>query len=233
MVTHLEGIWQQPDHGIWETRSGPKHFTYSKVMAWVAFDRAIKIAQKGHFKAPVDRWKKLRTQIHDEICAKAFDERLNSFVQSYGAQELDASALLMSMVGFLPVEDPRIKGTIEAIEGHLMEDGLVKRYDTRSTDDGVGGHEGNFLACSFWLVNNLWMLGKHKEATKLFERLLALSNDLGLFAEEYDTRLQRQVGNFPQAFSHISLIGTAYQLTQSQHLQRHHTEQSAPGPDLA
>lgn len=213
LVTHLEEIWQEPDQGIWEVRGSAAHFTYSKVMAWVAFDRAIKLAELGRLEAPIKRWKQLRDDIHDEVCTKAFNQRLNSFVQSYGSEQLDASTLLISMVGFLPADDPRMRGTVESIERNLMEDGLVKRYETAKTDDALGEPEGKFLACSFWQVNNLYFLGRRKDAETLFHRLLSLSNELGLLAEEYDTARQRLVGNFPQAFSHISLIGTAYRLS--------------------
>ena len=221
LVEHLETIWEKPDNGIWEIRGGPQHFTYSKVMAWVAFDRAIKIAESSKLDAPVERWKKTRDVIHKQVCEKAFNERLNSFVQYYGSQQLDASVLLMAMVGFLPPEDPRIHGTVEAIERHLTQDGLVMRYDTSTTEDGLPGGEGKFLACSFWLVSNLKLIGREADALKLFERLLSLTNDVGLLSEEYDTQRKRLVGNFPQALSHIALIGVAYHLTQPEKLQRH------------
>lgn len=215
LVEHLETVWEQPDEGIWEVRGGPKHFVYSKVMAWVAFDRAVKIAEKGGFDAPVKRWKKLRDAIHKEVCTKGFSKRLNSFVQHYGAKQLDASVLLMAIVGFLPPDDPRVHGTVEAIEKHLTEDGLVMRYDTSKSKDGLPGSEGKFLACSFWLVTNLKLIGRDEDARKLFERLLSLANDVGLLSEEYDTKRKRMVGNFPQAFSHIALIGAAYHLAEA------------------
>jgi len=221
LVEHLETIWEKPDEGIWEVRGGPKHFTYSKVMAWVAFDRAIKMAESSKLEAPVERWKKTRDVIHKQVCEKAYNKRLNSFVQYYGSKQLDASVLLMTMVGFLPPEDPRIHGTVEAIEHHLIQDGLVMRYVTSKTDDGLPGGEGKFLACSFWLVSNLKLIGREEDALKLFERLLSLTNDVGLLSEEYDTQRKRLVGNFPQALSHIALIGVAYHLTQSEKLQRH------------
>ncbi|MBV8114487.1 MAG: glycoside hydrolase family 15 protein, partial [Silvibacterium sp.] len=213
MVKHLESIWQLPDEGIWEVRGGAKHFTYSKVMAWVAFDRAIRIAEKCGFQAPIRRWKKTRDAIHRQVCEKGFSKRLNSFVQHYGAKHLDASALLLAVVGFLPPDDPRILGTVTAIEKYLMQDGLVMRYETSKTSDGLRGSEGKFLACSFWMVCCLKLIGRHAEAEKLFERLLLLANDVGLLAEEYDTKRRRQVGNFPQAFSHISLLAAAYSLS--------------------
>ena len=214
LVEHLETVWERPDQGIWEVRGGPKHFTYSKVMAWVAFDRAIKIAEKGGFDAPLPRWKELRELIHAQICEKAFNKKLDSFVQHYGANQLDASVLLMPMVGFLPPEDPRVRGTIAAIEKHLMRDGLVMRYDTGKTEDGLPGDEGKFLACSFWMVSNLKMIGREDDAHRLFERLLSLANDTGLLAEEYDSKRKRLVGNFPQAFSHIALLDAAFHLAE-------------------
>ncbi|MBV8630882.1 MAG: glycoside hydrolase family 15 protein [Silvibacterium sp.] len=213
MIEHLETIWQLPDEGIWEVRGGPQQFTYSKVMAWVAFDRAIKIAERSGFEAPLKRWKKTRDAIHRQVCEKGFGGRLNSFVQHYGSKELDASALLLAMVGFLPPDDPRILGTVAAIEKHLMQEGLVMRYDTSRTRDGLPGSEGKFLACSFWLVSNLELIGRHADAKRLFEQLLLLVNDVGLLSEEYDTKRKRQVGNFPQAFSHISLLGAAFSLS--------------------
>ncbi|HUO60465.1 MAG TPA: glycoside hydrolase family 15 protein [Candidatus Acidoferrales bacterium] len=221
LIDHLETVWQLPDQGIWETRSGPKHFTYSKVMSWVAFDRAIKITQKDRLSAPLERWQKTRSEIHKQVCEKAFSAQLNSFVQYYGSDELDASLLLMAMVGFLPHSDSRIRGTIEAIERHLMRDGLVIRYDPMRTDDGLKGNEGKFLACSFWLASDLQMVGREDDARKLFERLLTLTNDVGLLSEEYDTKRKRFCGNFPQALSHIALIGAASQLTQLKHTARH------------
>ncbi|HTY83316.1 MAG TPA: glycoside hydrolase family 15 protein [Silvibacterium sp.] len=213
IVEHLETIWELPDEGIWEVRGGAKQFTYSKVMAWVAFDRAIRIAESCGFKAPLKRWKETRETIHRQVCDKGFNKRLNSFVQYYGSRHLDASALLIAMVGFLPAEDPRIHGTVAAIDKYLMQDGLVMRYDTSKSDDGLPGSEGKFLACSFWMVNNLKLIGRHTDAEQLFERLLLLANDVGLLAEEYDTRHKRQMGNFPQAFSHIALVGAAHSLS--------------------
>lgn len=226
LVQHLESIWQQPDNGIWEIRDTPKHFIYSKVMAWVAFDRAIKIAEEGGYDAPIDGWKKTRDAIHEEVCTRGFDREQNSFVQHYGTSQLDASTLLMAIVGFLPPEDPRIRGTVLAIEKHLMRDGLVMRYDTSKTEDGLPGDEGKFLACSFWLVSNLRMIGREKDAHTLFKHLLSLANDVGLLSEEYDTKRHRQVGNFPQALSHIALIGAAYELAQTGR-QRHRMDRKA------
>ena len=213
LISHLEKIWQEPDQGIWETRSGPQHFTYSKIMAWVAFDRAIQVAGKLHANAPVLRWQKLRTKLHDEICARAYNEKLHSFVQSYGSSQLDASLLLMPLVGFLPHDDERVRGTVQAIERKLMPDGLVMRYDTATSEDGLPPGEGVFLACSFWMVSNLKLLGREDDAKRLFEKVLALANDVGLLAEEYDVRHKRLVGNFPQAFSHVALANAAFDLS--------------------
>jgi GH15 family glucan-1,4-alpha-glucosidase len=212
LVEHLETTWQEPDEGIWETRGGRRHFTYSKMMAWVAFDRAIKAAALLHAGAPVERWQKVRTRIHEEICTQGYNEKLDSFVQSYGSEQLDASLLLMPMVGFLPPEDPRVRGTLKAIEGALMSGGLVLRYNTAESPDGLPPGEGVFLACSFWLVGALQLQGRDADAHKLFEHLLALANDVGLLAEEYDTRARRLVGNFPQALSHIALVNAACSL---------------------
>ena len=216
LVHHLETIWEQPDEGIWETRGGAKNFVYSKAMAWVAFDRAIKLAQEWEYevkdKDTVESWKAARDRCHKMVCERGFSPRLNSFTQCFDSEELDAANLLLPIVGFLPADDPRIIGTVEAIEKHLTQDGFVMRYDTSKGGDGLAGDEGAFLACSFWMVNNLAMIGRRGDATKLFERLLTLRNDLGLLSEEYDVRNQRLVGNFPQALSHIALISAAYVL---------------------
>ncbi len=212
LLEFLERIWEQPDYGIWEVRGPPQHFTHSKIMAWVAFDRAVKDAEKYGFEAPLDRWKALRDRIHADVCEKAYDAARNTFVQAYGSEHLDASALLIPELGFLSADDPRVHGTIEAIESTLLKDGFVLRYDTEETDDGLPPGEGAFLACSFWLVNAYAMIGRRDDAVELFERLLSLTNDVGLLAEEYDTHHERQVGNFPQAFSHLSLIVTALNL---------------------
>jgi GH15 family glucan-1,4-alpha-glucosidase len=182
-------------------------------MAWVAFDRAVKAVEAFGLEGPVGRWHALRDRIHAEVCDRAFDTKLGSFVQSYGGMELDASLLLMPLVGFLPPDDPRVRGTVEAIQRRLAVDGLLLRYDTGSTDDGLPPGEGAFLACSFWLADNLVLQGRHAEAQSLFERLLALRNDVGLLAEEYDPRARRMLGNFPQAFSHVALVNTALNLT--------------------
>ncbi len=216
ILDHLAGIWDQPDEGIWEVRGPPQHFTHSKVMAWVAFDRAIKISERldgGAWAAP---WLEVRDEIHADVCAKGFDRRLGSFVQAYGSKALDASLLLLPLVGFLPPADPRIIGTVKAIEQRLVVDGLVLRYDTGEGVDGLPPGEGAFLACSFWLADNYILQGRITEARELFERLLALTNDVGLLAEEYDPRAKRQLGNFPQAFSHVALVNTAFNLTRSE-----------------
>lgn len=212
LMEHLETIWQQPDEGIWETRGGPQQFTYSKMMAWVAFDRAVLLAEQLKYKAPVERWKTMRDTIHREICAKAFSETKNSFVQAYGSDQLDAALLLMPVVGFLPGSDLRVKSTVEAIERELMPDGFVLRYDTSRMQDGLPPGEGVFLACSFWMVSSLKAIGRLQDAKALFERLLTLRNDLGLLSEEYDVERKRLVGNFPQAFSHIALVNAAFDL---------------------
>ena len=211
-LAHLETIWKEPDEGIWEVRGGREHFTYSKVMAWVAFDRAVKSAETFGLHGAVDQWRKVRDHIHADVCARGFDSSCNSFVRSYGSKELDASLLLMPAVGFLPPEDARIRGTIEAIEQRLMSDGLVLRYDTASAKDGLPPGEGVFLACSFWLVDAYLMLGRTEDAEKLFERLLGLRNDVGLLSEQYDPRGRRLVGNMPQAFSHLALVNSASNL---------------------
>jgi GH15 family glucan-1,4-alpha-glucosidase len=209
VVDHVETIWREPDDGIWETRGPRRHFTYSKVMAWVVFDRAVRLAEQFDLEAPLERWKQTRDEIHEEVCERGYDRERGTFTQYYGSRELDASVLNIPLVGFLPGTDERVTGTIDAISRDLGRDGFVSRYSTSDTDDGLPGDEGQFLACSFWLVSGLALNDRVGEARALFERLLALRNDLGLLAEEYDVRRQRQVGNFPQAFSHLTLIGAA------------------------
>jgi GH15 family glucan-1,4-alpha-glucosidase len=213
LANHLCEVWREPDEGIWEVRGGARHFTHSKVMAWVALDRAIKHHREYGRNGDVMRWKKNRELLHREICRKGFDKKRNSFVQSYGSQQLDASCLLIGVVGFLPADDPRIVGTVEAIEKRLMKGGFVERYDTKKTEDGLSGGEGAFLACSFWMVTSLWLIGRKGDAKALFERLLALRNDVGLLSEEYDPVGKRMVGNFPQALSHIALLQSAFALS--------------------
>jgi len=211
-LKHLEKIWESEDSGIWEVRGVEEDFVYSKVMAWVAFDRAIKSAQQFKLAGDVAHWKQLRDKIHADVCANGYDDKRKSFVRAYGSKELDASLLLLPAVGFLKPEDPRIVNTINAIERELTVDGLVLRYDTELADDGLPPGEGFFLACSFWLVDAFAMLGQRDKAVALFERLLKLRNDVGLLSEEYDLRARRQVGNFPQALSHLALVNSASNL---------------------
>jgi GH15 family glucan-1,4-alpha-glucosidase len=213
LIDHLCKVWREPDEGIWEVRGKRRHFTHSKVMAWVALDRAIRHYEKFDGGGDVKRWKKNRDMIHRQVCRRGFNKRLNSFVQSYGSSQLDASCLRIVLSGFLPPEDPRIRGTVEAIEKGLMKDGFVQRYNTKTTDDGLVGGEGVFLACSFWMVTNLWLIGRKQDATVLYERLLSLRNDVGLLSEEYDPVSKRMVGNFPQALSHIALVHAAFAMS--------------------
>ena len=212
LLDHLAGVWRKPDQGLWEVRGAAQHFTYSKVMAWVAFERGVRAVRRLGLEGPVERWEALCRDIHAEVCAKGFDRVKNSFVQSYGSKQLDASLLLLPMVGFLPPDDPRVRGTIAAVERELLVDGFVKRYDPRAGTDGLRGGEGAFLACSFWLVDAYVLLGRLDDARRLFERLLALRNDVGLLSEQYDPGTRRLVGNFPQAFSHIALVNSAQNL---------------------
>ena len=220
ILGHLARIWRHPDEGIWEVRGPPQHFTHSKVMAWVAFDRAVKILEQVGEQAggasASNGLRRIRDDIHQDVCQRGFDPDLGSFVQAYGSKSLDASLLLLPLVGFLPPTDPRIIGTVNAIEQRLFVDGFVMRYDTGEVKDGLPPGEGAFLACSFWLADNYILLGRVDEARELFERLLSLRNDVGLLAEEFDPSLSRQVGNFPQAFSHVALVNTAYNLTRAQ-----------------
>jgi len=211
-LDHLATIWREPDESIWEIRGPRRHFVYSKVMAWVAFDRAIKSAEGFNLKGPLSSWRDLRAEIHEEVCHRGYDAQMGSFVQSYGSKEVDASLLLLPVVGFLPPSDPRIHGTVAAIELDLMVDGFVRRYDTSRVDDGLPPGEGAFLACSFWLVDAYALTGRVSEAHALYERLLALRNDVGLLSEEYDPVAGELVGNFPQAFSHIALVNSAFNL---------------------
>jgi len=213
LLEHLEKIWDQPDEGIWEVRGGRQHFTHSKVMAWVAFDRGIRSAEEFKLEAPLERWRAVRDKIHQDVCDNGFSAKMNSFVQYYGSEQLDASLLQIALVGFLPCHDPRVKGTIAAIERTLLHDGFVHRYNTASGTDGLPPGEGVFLACSFWLVDNYVLQERYDEARALFERLIALCNDVGLLSEEYDPETKRHVGNFPQAFSHLALINSARNLS--------------------
>ena len=212
LVEHLETIWQEPDESIWEVRGGRRRFTFSAVMAWVALDRAVRSAEQFALPAPLERWRGLRATIHAEVCRAGFDAERNSFVQSFGSRALDASVLLIPQVGFLPADDPRVVGTIAAVERELLVDGLLSRYDTTTGADGLPPGEGVFLACSFWLADAYAMQGRRAEARALFDRLLALRNDLGLLSEEYDPASRRLLGNFPQGFSHAALVGTAFRL---------------------
>ncbi len=230
LVAHLEKIWHLPDEGLWEVRSGRRQFTYSKIMAWVALDRAIKGVEHFGQEGPVERWRETRKRIHDDVCAHGYNAKLGSFVQSYGSEELDASLLLIPMTGFLPCHDPRVLGTVEAIRSSLMAEGFVRRYHTHSADDGLPPGEGAFLACSFWLADNLALQKRWDEATALFERLLALRNDVGLLAEEYDPRSGRMLGNFPQAFSHVALVNTAYNLAARDKPAEQRSDKSAIAP---
>ena len=212
LIEHLEQIWDQPDDGIWEVRGGRRHFTLSKIMAWVALDRTVRDAERFKMQAPLERWRRVRDHMHTTICELGFDSSRNTFTQSFGSSELDASLLLMPLVGFLPPDDPRVRGTIAAIEQELMVDGFVLRYRTKAGIDGLAPGEGVFLPCGFWLADNYTLQNRDAEASALFERLLSVRNDVGLLAEEYDPQAQRQVGNFPQAFSHLALVGTALNL---------------------
>jgi GH15 family glucan-1,4-alpha-glucosidase len=215
LLDFLADNWMQPDEGIWEVRGPRRHFTHSKIMSWVAFDRAVKSVEEFGLEGPVERWRALRDQIHREVCERAFSKRRNAFVQAYDAETLDASALQIPLVGFLPASDARVKSTIEAIERELLfDESFVRRYEHDPAVDGIAGEEGAFLACSFWLVNARVLLGQRERAEALFERLLALRNDLGLLSEEYDYEKRRLVGNFPQAFSHLALIDAAQALSQ-------------------
>jgi GH15 family glucan-1,4-alpha-glucosidase len=209
LLKHLESHWTLPDDGLWEVRGPRRHFTHSKIMAWVAFDRAIKDAERDGLQGRIEHWRKLRNAIHVQVCKQGFDARRNSFVQSYGSKNLDASLLLIPQVGFLPADDPRVLGTIAAIERGLLADGLVSRYSTATHIDGLPAGEGTFLPCSFWLADSYVLTGRRAEAEALFKRLLTLSNDVGLFAEEYDVRAKCMRGNFPQALTHMALVNTA------------------------
>jgi GH15 family glucan-1,4-alpha-glucosidase len=211
LLDHLADAWRQPDEGIWEIRGERKHFVHSKAMAWVAFDRAVRTVETQGLDGPADHWRALREEIHAEVCERGFDRELGSFVQSYGSKELDASLLQLPLVGFLPASDPRMQGTIEAVERHLLQDGFLLRYRTHEAGvDGLPPGEGVFLPCSFWLADCYALLGRQAEAQALFERLIELANDLGLLAEEYDPKARRLLGNFPQAFTHLALVNTAF-----------------------
>ena len=213
VLDFLETHWQEPDHGIWEVRGPRRHFTHSKMMAWLAFDRGVKAVERFGLEGPANRWREIRDEIHAQVCREGFDAERGTFVQSYGSRAVDASLLLGSLIGFLPADDPRVAGTVDAIQADLTVDGLVLRYRGDQAVDGLEGPEGVFLACSFWLVDNLALLGRQDEAEQLFEHLLSLQNDVGLLAEQYDPKGKRMLGNFPQAFSHVALINTIRNLT--------------------
>jgi GH15 family glucan-1,4-alpha-glucosidase len=229
LLRFLEDAWKQPDDGIWEVRGPRRHFTHSKVMAWVAFDRGVQAVERFGRAGPVDHWRKIRAQIHDEVCERGFDVELNTFTQSYGSKRLDASLLIIPLVGFLPADDPRMVGTIAAIERELVHDGLVYRYAQDAAGrsvDGLAPGEGAFLPCTFWLADNLALQGRQEEAEAIFRRLLDLRSDLGLLAEEWDPLMRRQLGNFPQAFTHVALVNTAFNLDRAE--SRSPTGQRAP-----
>ena len=219
ILDFLSRIWKEPDSGLWEMRGPPRHHTYSKVMAWVAFDRAI-AAGKAHpeLEAPLDQWRATRAEIFEQVCDQGFDRTLNSFTQSYGSDLLDASLLRIPLVGFLPPDDPRVIGTVEAVQKGLVQEGMVKRYDTDNSGDGLPAGEGTFVACTFWLADALIAIGRREEALTIFKSLVAMCNDLGLMAEEYDPVGKRQLGNFPQAFSHVGLLHTARNLVDEAHM---------------
>jgi len=216
LLDHLTEIWREPDHGIWEVRTEAMHFTYSKAMAWVAFDRATRSAEMFGLPRDTARWRALAAEIHADVCQRGWDASRNTFTRSYGSRDLDASLLLLAPIGFLKPDDPRYRGTVAAIERDLLAEGLVLRYDSLKSKDGLPAGEGAFLACSFWLVDAYLLLGRRDDAERLFNRLVSLCNDVGLLSEEYDPRARRQLGNFPQAFSHIALINSAFNLTRAE-----------------
>jgi len=215
LMDYLESNWDQPDEGMWEIRGPRQQFTHSKVMAWVALDRAVRGAEHFGLEGPIDRWRALRTRIHDEVCENGFDRGRNTFVQAYGSSHVDAALLMIPQVGFLDAKDPRVAGTVAAIEKDLMCDGFLTRYDTDEKLDGLPPGEGAFVACTFWYADTLHLIGREEDAHTVFERLLGICNDVGLLAEEYDPRAKRQLGNFPQAFSHVGLVNTAHNLGQA------------------
>jgi GH15 family glucan-1,4-alpha-glucosidase len=233
VLEFLEAAWKEPDDGIWEVRGPRRHFTHSKVMAWVAFDRAVQAVDRFGAEGPVDHWRDICTEIHHEVCREAFDPDRKTFTQYYGSQTLDASVLMIPMVGFLPPSDERVVGTVEAVQRELSEDGFVRRYSTGAHGevDGVSGSEGTFLPCSFWLVNNLALIGRTEEAEELFERTLSVANELGLFSEEYDPKGKRLVGNFPQAFTHLAMVRTAATLSGEPDPRRTHATGGPASPE--
>jgi GH15 family glucan-1,4-alpha-glucosidase len=215
LVDFVSAAWREPDDGIWEVRGGRRHFTHSKVMAWVALDRAIKAIERFGLEGPVETWRGVRATIHADVCRQGFDAKLGAFVQYYGATELDASLLMMPLVGFLPAGDPRVRGTVDAVLERLVVDGFVMRYRARPEVDGLPHGEGVFLPCTLWLADNLALQGRVAKARETFERVLSVGNDLGLFSEEYDPAGKRFLGNFPQALSHVGIINTARNLTRA------------------
>jgi GH15 family glucan-1,4-alpha-glucosidase len=217
VLDHLAEVWQEADHGIWERRGAGRHYVFSKVMAWVAFDRALKSANTFGFKAPRERWREMCHAIHRDVCEKGFDPGQNAFIESYGSTMLDASVLLLPAVGFVQASDPRMRGTVAAIEKRMMRDGFVLRHDPREVTREVQPIEGAFLACSLWLADAYVLGGDADKAQALFDRVVFLANDLGLLAEEYDPGARRQTGNFPQALTHIALINTAQNLSRAKH----------------
>jgi GH15 family glucan-1,4-alpha-glucosidase len=226
LLRDLERCWKEHDHGIWETRGPARAFTHSRLMSWVAFDRGVKSCERFGLHGPVERWREIRAEIHGDVCANAFDTKRNTFVQYYGASELDAALLLIPQTGFLPAKDPRIAGTVAAIERELVRgDGLVMRYSKDAADPQ---REGTFLLCSFWLADAYVMLGRVNDATRVFERMLELRNDVGLLSEEYDPDAKRLIGNFPQGFSHIGLINTAFNLVEARGPAQQRSECVAP-----
>lgn len=212
LLAHLESAWQEPDHGIWEVRGGPHHFTHSKVMAWVAFDRGVKAVEELGLKGPAQKWKRMRKAIHQDVCQHGFSSKQNTFVQAYDNEHLDASLLMIPLTGFLPCDDERVQATVKAVQAQLTDQGLVRRYDPKHSADPDKSSEGTFLLCSFWLAACLSKMGRKEEANELYERLLNLRNDVGLLSEEYDPHHKRFLGNFPQAFSHVPIINTAFDL---------------------
>jgi GH15 family glucan-1,4-alpha-glucosidase len=236
LIEHIERVWQRPDDGVWEVRGGRRHFTHSKIMAWVAVDRAVRLIEEfgvggDEGREMVPGLSSLRERIHEEVCERGYNPRMGAFTQFYGGDGLDASVLLMPHVGFLSAKDERVQGTVAAVERHLLRDGFVLRYSTDEAQvDGLPGTEGAFLACSFWLADNYAFAGRMDEATALYDRLLGLRNHLGLLAEEFEPRIQRQVGNFPQGFSHLALVTTA-RILESEDAQRKGFEPALPEPE--
>jgi GH15 family glucan-1,4-alpha-glucosidase len=230
LVEFVESAWHEPDEGIWEVRGGRRHFTHSKMMAWVALDRAVKAVERFGLNGPLQRWREARAAIHEEVCRRGFDDKLGAFVQYYGATELDASLLMMSLVGFLPPSDPRVIGTVAAIRDRLTRDGFVMRYATKPDVDGLPHGEAAFLPCTLWLADNLALQGQLRKAREIFERVLAVRNDVGLLAEEFDPKAGRLLGNFPQALSHVALINTARNLTRAGGPAEHRQEREERRP---